>query len=75
MAMLWHLPACPLQWKHMLVSHWLAMDSFIAICCLGNVITDSLLSNGCPLWLNHSGFQVVLAEPLPSIAHIHHNIK
>jgi hypothetical protein len=40
-----------------LLNHWLAMDLFVGICCSGNITTESLLSNGRPLWLNYSGFQ------------------
>jgi hypothetical protein len=29
------------------------------------VINEPLLSNGRPLWLQYSGFQAVLTEPLP----------
>jgi hypothetical protein len=48
----------------MLVSRWLAVDSFFDICTSRNMITESLLSNGRPLWLHYSGFLVVLTEPL-----------
>jgi hypothetical protein len=51
------------------------MDSFVAIRCSGNVITEPLLSNGRPLWLHYSGFQAVLTEPLPSNCHIRHSIN
>jgi hypothetical protein len=50
------------------------MDSFVAIRCSGNVITEPLLSKGRPLWLHYSGFRAVLTEPLPSNSHIRHNI-
>jgi hypothetical protein len=41
-------------------------DSFVAIRCSWNVITQPLFSNGRLLWLHYSGFQAVFIEPLPS---------
>jgi hypothetical protein len=49
-------------------------NSFVAIPCSGNVITESLLSNGRPLGLHYSGFQEVFIEPLPSNGLFRHNI-
>jgi hypothetical protein len=57
-----------------LPNHWLAMDTFLAICCGINVITKLLLTTGGPLCLYYSGFQAVLIEPLPSNHHICHSI-
>jgi hypothetical protein len=50
-------------------------DSFVAIRCSGNVITEPLLSNGHPLWLHYSGFQAVFTEPLPNNGLFRHNTK
>jgi hypothetical protein len=49
-------------------------DSFVAVRCSGNVITEALLSNGRPLWLQYSGFQAVLTEPLPNNGLSRHNM-
>jgi hypothetical protein len=43
-------------------------DSFVAICCSGNMITEPLLSNGRPLRLHCSGFQ-------PSCHNMNMNMK
>jgi hypothetical protein len=50
------------------------MDLFVAIRCSGNVISESVISNGRPLWFHYSGFQAVLTEPLPSNGHIRHSL-
>jgi hypothetical protein len=46
----------------------------LAIRCSGNVITETLLTNGRRLWLHYSDFQEVFTELLPSNGHIRHNI-
>jgi hypothetical protein len=63
------------QRKRVLVSRWIAMDTFVAIRCSGDVITKPLPRNGRPLWLHYSGFQAVLTEQLPSNGHIRHSIN
>lgn len=50
------------------------MNSFVAIRCSVNVITEPLLSNRRSLWLCSSSFQEVLTEPLLSNGRIRHNI-
>jgi hypothetical protein len=49
-------------------------ESFIAIRCSWNAITEPLLSNGRPLWLHYPGFQAVFAEALCSNGLFRHNI-
>jgi hypothetical protein len=43
-------------------------DSFVAIHCSGNVITEPLLSNERPLWLHYSIFLALFTEALSSNA-------
>jgi hypothetical protein len=42
-----------------LPNRWLAMYSFVAIRCSGNVITEPSLSNRRLLWLHYSCFQAL----------------
>jgi hypothetical protein len=45
-------------------------DSFVAIRCSGNVITEPLLTKGRPLLLHYSGFQAVFTEGFSNNCHI-----
>jgi hypothetical protein len=48
-------------------------DTFVAIRCSENVISEPLLSNGRPLWLHYSGFYAVFTELLLSNGLFRHN--
>jgi hypothetical protein len=61
---------CPLSRESVFSDLLRSNDSFVAIRCSRNVITEPMLSNGRPFWLHYSGFQTVFAEALSSNGHI-----